>query len=75
MNDMRGMSLTQMKEVLDEMRSVYKYDDTKTYLGDLRDLNYDQQRRVEIMTVDEKTDVTIVMSKGVKLEEGRNLSV
>ena len=73
MNDMRGMSLTQMKEVLDEMRSVYKYDDARTYLGELRDLNCNSQRRVEIMTVDEKTDVTVVMSKKVKLEEGRNL--
>lgn len=70
MNDMRGMSLTQMKEVLDEMRSIYKYDDTKTYLGDLRDLNSGSQRRVEIMTVDEKTDITVVMNKRVKFEEG-----
>lgn len=73
MNDMRGMSLAHMKEVLAEMRSVYKYDDERTYLGELRDLNCNSQRRVEIMTVDEKTDITVVMSKRVKLEEGRDL--
>lgn len=73
MNDMRGMSLAHMKEVLAEMRSVYKYDDERTYLGELRDLNCNSQRRVEIMTVDEKTDVTVVMSKRVKLEDGRDL--
>ena len=75
MNDMRGMSLTQMKEVLDEMRSVYKYDETRTYLGDLRDLNSCSQRRVEIMTVDEKTDVTVVMSKKVKPEVGGDFDI
>lgn len=73
MNDMRGMGLAHMKEVLAEMRSVYKYDDERTYLGELRDLNCNSQRRVEIMTVDEKTDVTVVMSKRVKLEDGRDL--
>lgn len=73
MNNMRGMSLAQMKEVLAEMRSVYKYDDERTYIGELRDLNCNSQRRVEIMTVDEKTDVTVVMSKRVKLEDGRDL--
>ena len=75
MNDMRGMSLAHMKEVLAEMRSVYKYDDARTYLGELRDLNCNSQRRVEIMTVDEKTDVTVVMSKRVELEDGRNFDV
>lgn len=75
MNDMRRMSLTQMKEVLDEMRSIYKYDDTKTYLGDLRDLNSGSQRRVEIMTVDEKMDVTVVMSKKVKPEIGGDFDI
>ena len=70
MNDMRGMSIAQMKEVLDEMRSIYKYDDNRTYLGDLRDLRENSQRCVEIMTVDEKTDITVVMNKRVKLEEG-----
>ncbi len=71
MNDMRGMSLAQMKEVLDEMRSIYKYDDERTYLGDLRDLRENAQRCVEIMTVDEKTDITVVMNKRVKFEDGR----
>ena len=71
MNDMRGMSLAQMKEVLDEMRSIYKYDDARTYLGKLRDLRDNSQRCVEIMTVDEKTDITVVMNKRVKLEDGR----
>ena len=65
MNDVRGMTITEFNEVLDEMRTVYSFQDDKTYLGNLRDLPSNSIRNVEVITTDERTGIQIVMSKGV----------
>lgn len=65
MNNVRGMSLQQFYDVLEDMRKIYPFEANKTYLGNLRDLPSDSLRNVEIITMDEKTGIQIVMSKGV----------
>lgn len=65
MNNVKGMTLKQFYDVLKDMRSIYPFEDDKTYLGNLRDLPSDSFLNVEILTKDEKTGVQIIMSKGV----------
>ena len=65
MNNVRGMSLQQFYDVLEDMRKIYPFEANKTYLGNLRDLPSDSLRNVEIITLDEKTGIQIVMNKGV----------
>lgn len=65
MNDVRGMTLQQFYDVLEEMRSIYPFEANKTFIGNLRDLKSDSLMNVEILTRDEKTGIQIVMSKGV----------
>ena len=65
MNNVRGMTLKQFYDVLEEMRTIYPFEADKTYLGNLRDLPSDSFMNVEILTKDEKTGIQIVMSKGV----------
>lgn len=66
MNNMEGMTLEQVNHVLNEMRSIYEFNASKTYFGNLHDNLTLTQRRVEIITTDENTGVTIVMSKGIE---------
>lgn len=65
MTNVRGMTLQQFYDVLEDMRTIYPFEADKTYLGDLRDLQSDSLMNVEILTKDEKTGIQIVMSKGV----------
>ena len=61
---MRG-TVKQFKDMLEEMKTIYPYDDEKTLLSTdcVRTMSSD---RLEIRTVDEKTGVTIVMAKDVE---------
>lgn len=70
MNDVRGMTLQQFYDVLEEMRSIYPFEANKTFIGNLRDLKLDSLMNVEIVTRDEKTGIQIVMSKGVDFRIG-----
>lgn len=70
MNNVRGMTLKQFYDVLEEMRTIYPFEADKTYLGELRDLQSGSLMNVEIVTRDEKTGVQIVMSKGVDFRIG-----
>lgn len=65
MNNVCGMSLRQFNKTIEEMRSIYPFRDDKTMLGELRDMSSNSHRRVEIITRDEDTGITIVMQKGV----------
>lgn len=62
------MSLGQFNKTIEEMRSIYPFRDDKTMLGELRDAYSNTQRRVEIITKDEDTGITIVMQKEVNNE-------
>lgn len=68
MNNVRGMTLKQFHDALEVMRTIYPFQDDKTCLGNLKDLPSDSFRNVEIITIDEKTGIQIVMSKGVNDE-------
>lgn len=70
MNNVRGMTLQQFYDVLEDMRTIYPFEADKTYLGNLRDLPSDSLMNVEILTKDEKTGIQIVMSKGVDFRIG-----
>ena len=65
MTNVRGMTLQQFYDVLEDMRKIYPFEADKTHLGNLRDLPSDSMRNVEIITRDERTGVQIVLSKGV----------
>lgn len=65
MNNVQGMSITQLNNTLDDMRKVYKFDDDKTYFASMHDILSDRQTHVEIISKDDATGVKIVMSKDV----------
>lgn len=73
MTRVRGMTLKQFNDVLEEMRTIYPYNPETTRLGDLTDMLYnDNLRQVEIITTDEATGVQIVLSKGVGNARGND---
>lgn len=69
MNRVRGMTLKQFNEVVEDMRSVYKFKNENAILNNLIDLRTGANMEVEIHTVDEKTGVFITMQKGVSYNE------
>lgn len=64
---MRG-TVKQFKDMLEEMKTIYPYEDDKTILSthDIMTLGH---TALEIKTTDEKTGVTIVMSKRCEVTE------
>ena len=65
MTNVQGMTLKQLNDVLDEMHTVYPFEPDKTRLGDFRDINMAASRQVQIVTTDESTGISIVLTKGV----------
>lgn len=57
-------TVKQFKDMIEEMRTVYPFEDDKTYLSTHNIVSGDNSR-LEIQTKDEKTGVDIVMSKHV----------
>lgn len=55
-------TVKQFKTILEEMRSIYSFEDDKTFLS-THDILSQGNNALEIQTEDEKTGVTIVMSK------------
>ena len=57
------MTIEKINEVLNEMRTIYPFDDKETYiqLGDL--ISGQRSDLVDITTKDKKTGITITMSK------------
>lgn len=72
MNRVYGMTLKQFDDVIQEMKSIYPFEDDKAYIGNLHEMSTDMPSQVEIHTKDEKTGIKIVMLKGVDLEALRN---
>lgn len=65
MNNVCGMSIADFNNVIEEMRNIYSFKNEKAYISNLQDSVTHSQRRVEIITSDEKSGIQIVMSKGV----------
>lgn len=61
-------TVKQFKDALEEMRSIYPYQDDKTYIQtrDIVNLGHDH---LSLATTDEKTGILIEMSKKVTREE------
>lgn len=64
MNSLRGMTVKEFKDILGEMKTIYKYKDEETLFGE----TYDPRegpgtRHVEIYTKDELTGIYITMRK------------
>lgn len=64
MNRVRGMTIKQFNEILNDMRSVYPFRDEFTSLDEFTDLRTGSNRQVCIHTIDDKTGVEIVLCKG-----------
>lgn len=67
-SDLRGMSVSELLKILDEMKTIYPYSNDNTYLGNIHDPINNEPRKVELLTRDEKTGIDILMSKGVKYD-------
>ena len=67
MNLLRGLRVSQFKEILEEMKTVYNYKDNLTKLGGCYDprMGPETINRVEIYTVDGATGVEITMAKNI----------
>ena len=64
MNDLRGMTVEEFKDILNEMRQVYPYKDEETLFGTTHDPREAQiTSRVELYTKDQATGVYITMRK------------
>lgn len=68
MVELRGMTIKELNDVLDDMHSVYPFQNDKTMFGSIRDIRNMTPNNVEIITTDEKTGVQIIMSKAVTAE-------
>ena len=67
MNKLYGMTVQQFKEILEDMKTVYNYDDSETRFGACYDprMSPDTINRVEIYTKDKETGISITMSKDI----------
>lgn len=59
-----SVTVKQYKDLLEEMKKVYQYDDGKTNVNYMVDM-MTRYPRLEIQTEDEKTGVTVVLSKAM----------
>lgn len=57
-------TVKQFKDMIEEMRSIYPFDDEKAYMS-TNDLVTHDNSRLQIQVKDEKTGVLIVMEKHV----------
>lgn len=60
---MNGLTVEELFNILEEMRGIYPYKNDKTHVANRLDYATNEYRMVELLTVDEKTGVTIHMSK------------
>lgn len=57
-------TIKQFKDMIEEMRSIYPFEDEKTYMSSYNMISKDNSR-LQIRTEDPKTGITIVMEKNV----------
>ena len=69
MNRVSGMTIKQFNESVEEMRTVYKFNDESARIEDFHDMQTGFNRQVCIHAIDDKTGVEIVMCKGAKIGE------
>ena len=64
-----SVTVKQYKDLLEEMKTVYQYEDEKTNVNYMVDI-MTRYPRLEIQTKDEKTGVTVVLSKSIDGRDG-----
>lgn len=57
-------TVKQFKDTIEEMKSIYPFDDEKAYMR-THDLMAKDNRKLQIQVTDEKTGVLIVMEKHI----------
>lgn len=62
---MKNGTVKEFLETLDEMRTVYPFKDEETFMCKIDPRTFDCNNAISLRTVDEKTGVTIHMSKPV----------
>lgn len=58
-------TIKQFKDTIEEMRTLYPFEDDKTYMS-THNLIYQGNNKLQIQTMDEKTDIIIVMEKQIE---------
>lgn len=67
---MNGVTVKQFLTALEEMRTIYLFDDKKTRVSiDHNPISFEE--RLSVITTDESTGVVIEMSKNIMDEESR----
>lgn len=66
MTNVRGMTVKQFKDEIDNMRKIVDFKDEEAQIVNLNDLRCMTNKQIDI--VFERNDVTVALSKGVELE-------
>ena len=66
MTNVRGMTVKQFKDAIDDMRKIVDFKDEEAQIVNLNDLRCMTNRQIDI--VFERNDITVALSKGVELE-------
>jgi len=67
MTNVRGMTVKQFKDSIDDMKKIVDFTDEEAKIVNLNDLWAMTNRQIDI--VFERNDITVALSKGVDLEE------
>jgi len=67
MTNVRGMTVKQFKDSIDDMKKIVDFTDEEAKIVNLNDLRAMTNRQIDI--VFERNDITVALSKGVDLEE------
>ena len=62
---MVGGTVKQFKDALEEMKKIYPFDDEKTRICTRSEYSL-AENQLSIVTVDEKTNITVQMSKPIE---------
>lgn len=61
-------TVKQFKDTIEEMRTIYPFDDDKSYISTF-DILRQTENIFRIRTVDEKTGITVILEKNLKGNE------
>lgn len=67
-----NMTVYQFKKALDEMRTVYNFEDDETYIG-TQDLKSREHNCISLQTKDKQTGIRICMEKQIGINEYRGV--
>lgn len=67
MTNVRGMTVKQFKDSIDDMKKIVDFTDEEAQIVNLNDLRAMTNRQIDI--VFQRNDITVALSKSVDLEE------